>query len=159
MTDHLYLSGEQLPCVIIPPGNYVIQSVTINPGVPLNVGLPNTLGNVIIMTSSAPQPELGVWNIKPADQGGFHIQNVGLRRNVTSIHLTESNLFLPVVAVTNTPATTYAIQCAGGGEYVIKNVVADQLWTPVPSSDQEVSTIELLPASGSRTQHWNFVPA
>lgn len=53
----------QLPCVILPPGNYVIQSVTITPGVPLNVGLPNTLGNVIVMTNDAPQPGLGVVRI------------------------------------------------------------------------------------------------
>lgn len=38
--------------------------------------------------------------------------------------LAVQNLFLPVVTVTNTPATTYAIQCAGGGEYVVSLVIA-----------------------------------
>ncbi|KAF8190075.1 hypothetical protein BJ912DRAFT_965684 [Pholiota molesta] len=145
-----------LPCVILQPGDYTIQSVTTTPGVPLSPGEPNTFGNIIVMENN-PQP--GVWRLANADQGGYHILNVGLARNVTTLHLIESNLFLPIVAPANTPAVTFAIQCAGGGEYVIKNVDADQLFTPTNSALAGVSNIELLPSTGSRTQHWNFIPA
>ncbi|KJA20899.1 hypothetical protein HYPSUDRAFT_68217 [Hypholoma sublateritium FD-334 SS-4] len=146
-----------IPCAILPAGNYAIQSVTIFPGIPLSIGSASTFGNVIIQENNTSAP--GVWHIIPADQGGYHILNVGVARNVTTVNLVESGLFLPVIGLTNTAATTYAIECAGGAEYVIKNVVADQLWTPVSSANPQVSTIALLPSTGSRSAHWNFVPA
>ncbi|KAF8957036.1 hypothetical protein BDZ97DRAFT_1848077 [Flammula alnicola] len=130
MGSVVHTAAIAAPCLLIQPGNYNIESVGFT-GELLNVGSPTGEGNIIVLEKAPPQGQLGVWTLTNADQGGFHILNVELARNVSTLHLIESNLFLAQVALAGAPATTYAIECAGNGEYVIKNVTDDQLWTTV----------------------------
>ncbi|PPQ90641.1 hypothetical protein CVT25_006624 [Psilocybe cyanescens] len=141
-------------CFFPAPGNYSFESVAFT-GELVGVGQ----GFVPVIEKAPPQGNLGVWTLTNADQGGYHIMNVELGQSVTTVHLTESNLFLPTV--TPTGATTYSIECAGanGPQYVIKAVDADQLWTTVPGTrdgdaQQGVANMEMLPANGSDEQRF-----
>ncbi|KAF8180123.1 hypothetical protein BJ912DRAFT_636200 [Pholiota molesta] len=145
-------------CFIPPPGNYSLQSVAFT-GELVGLGQPNGVGFTLVMEKAPPQGNLGVWTLTNADQGGFHILNVEETFTVSTIHFVESNLFLPEAAVAGTPPSTYAIQCAGNGEFVIKAVDDDLLWTTVPGTrpgdeQQGVSTLQMLPADGSNEQHF-----
>ncbi|KAF8959805.1 hypothetical protein BDZ97DRAFT_2077825 [Flammula alnicola] len=143
-------------CSILQPGNYNIESVGF-PGELLDIALPSSTLNVIFVEQTPPQGQLGVWALTNADQGGYHIQNVGLGQNVSTIHLIESGLFLAQVGPAGAPASTYAIECAGSGQYVIKNVTADQLWTTVANgSPGGLAFMELRPADGSAIQKFLF---
>lgn len=92
--------------------------------------------------------------------------NVGVARNVSTVNLVESvrsylvsctlttatyageqGLFLPVIGLANTAATTYAIECAGGAEYVVSITINEghapnhelvhlcrsRMWSPISS--------------------------
>ncbi|KAF9007075.1 hypothetical protein BDQ17DRAFT_1423154 [Cyathus striatus] len=152
------LPARQVSCFIPEVGNYNLVSESMV-GELLGVGQTFPTGNIIVMEKAPPQGDLGVWTLTTADNGGFHIQNVELGGNVTTLHLQESNLFLAQVANAGTPAETYSIECAGGGAYAIKAVVEDQVWTAIPGSlpgdEQEgVASVELLPADGSSAQRF-----
>ncbi|KAF8959798.1 hypothetical protein BDZ97DRAFT_2060968 [Flammula alnicola] len=123
-------AAAQAPCLPVTAGNYSIESAGFTGGF-LTVGRPVETGNLTVLETAPPKGQLGVWTLTNADQGGFHILNIELARNVTTLHLTESNLFLAQVAVAGAPATIYGIECAGNGEYVIKTINEDQLWTAV----------------------------
>ncbi|KAF9475353.1 hypothetical protein BDN70DRAFT_996495 [Pholiota conissans] len=150
-----------LPCVTLKSGLYKINTVAVTPGLPLTVGESIATGNILITEANPPVPGQSIWRLTAAGQGGYNIENAGLGRNITTFYFTaESGLILPVVSSATVPADTFAIQCAGGGEYVIKSVNADQLFTTTPSNIAGISNIELRPSVGSRaTQHWNFVAA
>ncbi|KAF9485676.1 hypothetical protein BDN70DRAFT_870985 [Pholiota conissans] len=96
-----------------------------------------------------------------AYKGGFYITSDVVGFTVGTIHLTESNLFLPLVASPFAdppiPATTYAIERAGGGAFVIKAIDAEVLWTSIPAvdpTDPETGNaiIQMLPADGGSHQ-------
>ncbi|KJA25318.1 hypothetical protein HYPSUDRAFT_37817 [Hypholoma sublateritium FD-334 SS-4] len=149
-------------CVILAPGKYSIQSVGL-PGELAGVGQPFDAVFPIIFEKAAPQGNLGVWTLTNADQGGYTIFNVGSGRNVTTGALPESQLPLPVLSVPGTQGVTYAIQCAGNGEYVIKAVDADMVWTTLPATgpgeepvEEGLATMVIEPASGSDEQHFIF---
>ncbi|KAF8169798.1 hypothetical protein BJ912DRAFT_1086186 [Pholiota molesta] len=86
-----------------------------------------------------------------AEEGGFHVLSV--KEGLTVATLVESNLTLPEAAFT-APPSTYAIECVGNGEFVIKVVDEDLVWTAVPETregdeQQGAATVEMLPADGS----------
>ncbi|KJA25304.1 hypothetical protein HYPSUDRAFT_76045 [Hypholoma sublateritium FD-334 SS-4] len=147
-------------CAILAPGNYSIQSVAL-PGELVGVGQPFSEGFTLALEKAPPPGNLGVWTLTNADQGGYTILNVELGRNVTTGALPESQLPLPVLPVPVTHGITYAIQCAGNGEYVIKAVDADLLWTTLPGTgiadmEEGVASMVMEPASGSEEQHFIF---
>ncbi|KAH9481802.1 hypothetical protein JR316_0006329 [Psilocybe cubensis] len=147
-------ASQTLSCFPPAAGNYSFESVAF-PGELVGVGQ----GFVPVIEKAPPQGNLGVWTLTTADQGGYHIMNVELMETVTTVHLVESNLFLPTVS--SAPATTYAIECAGanGPQYVIKAVDDDLLWETIPGTrdgdaQQGVANVEMHPADGSDEQRF-----
>ncbi|KAF8994408.1 hypothetical protein BDQ17DRAFT_1431067 [Cyathus striatus] len=136
------------------PGNYNIISQSMAGEL---VGVGQT--GFLIMENIAPQGNLGVWSLTTADNAGFNIQNVELGRNVTTVHLRESNLDVTLVADAGTPADSYAIECAGGGAYVIKAAVQDEVWTTVPATGEPYESegyaqVMVVPANGASAQRF-----
>ncbi|KAF8169796.1 hypothetical protein BJ912DRAFT_1066959 [Pholiota molesta] len=145
-------------CFIPPPGNYTFQSISF-PGELVRLGsaiAPNNDGFTLGLEKAPPQGNVGTFTLTSAEEGGFHILNV--EEGLTVATLVESNLTLPEAAFT-APPSTYAIQCAGNGKFVIKVVDEDLLWTTIPGTrvgdaQQGVATVEMLPADGSDAQRF-----
>ncbi|KAF8170139.1 hypothetical protein BJ912DRAFT_1066783 [Pholiota molesta] len=145
-------------CFIPPPENYTFQSVSF-PGKIVRIGgaiAPNSDGFTLGLEKAPLQGNVGTFTLSSAEEGGFHILNV--EEGLTLATLIESNLTLPEAAFT-APPSTYAIQCAGAGEFIIKAVDADLVWTTIPGTrvgdaQQGVATVEMLPADGSDAQRF-----
>ncbi|KAJ7190801.1 hypothetical protein GGX14DRAFT_579496 [Mycena pura] len=90
------------------------------------------------------------WEFKEADQGGFKITNVGVR---TSVFSENGDLFTGYVR----PAETFAVESAGPGEFIIKEVARDEEWTaeytPTPFPE-----LRLAPSKGLKEQKWRLTP-
>ncbi|KAF9471620.1 hypothetical protein BDN70DRAFT_998566 [Pholiota conissans] len=152
-------AATTLPCVTLESGLYNINTVAVTPELPMTVGESITVGNILIAEANPPQPDQSIWRVTVAEQGGYTIESEVLGRNVTTF-TAESGVIMPIVSPAMVQADIYAVQCASGGEYVIKSFNGDQFFTTTPSNDTGILNIELLPLVGSgATQLWDFVAA
>ncbi|KAF7373887.1 hypothetical protein MSAN_00601000 [Mycena sanguinolenta] len=133
---------------VLDPGVYRIVNVATNTPVAASVQ-----NGQIYVTIEGQQPgALAEWKLQKADQGGFTITNVALG---TSIFSANQGLLFCGWA---TPAETFAIEPAGSGEFIIKEVAADEEWTLVPVSGSPIGTLRLSPSQGRKEQLWRLIP-
>jgi hypothetical protein len=130
-------------CHVLAPGQYTIA--TADNGWLLQYYSHAMSAPGIISHAVPPVGQRGVWELTNAPQAAYYIRNVGENANVTVF----SNYGRPM-PITG-PAEAFAIQCAGGGTYVIKNPVADELWTAAPDALVNISG-----ANGDITQRFLF---
>ncbi|KAF8188878.1 hypothetical protein K438DRAFT_2145910, partial [Mycena galopus ATCC 62051] len=90
---------------------------------------------------------LGVWHIQPVNDGSaeYAIFHVGLRAATSSVRDV-------IIAGGNTPTILFAIESAGGEDYVIKVPNEDKVWSFGSSS----GVVQLEPQQGAATQLWRF---
>jgi len=88
-----------------------------------------------------------LWDVKDSVDGSYTLRNIGLN----TIAAAGPSGFV----VTEPKATSFSIEPAGDGEFVIKLPDADSVWNVelpvIPRGD-----IRLRPANGSPTQRWTF---
>ncbi|KAF8190205.1 hypothetical protein K438DRAFT_1763224 [Mycena galopus ATCC 62051] len=90
----------------------------------------------------------GVWDILPPQDGsaGYVIFNVDLRAATSS--------FRDVIVAGGTTAAPFAIEPAGGKEYVVKLPNEDKVW----SLGSTFEALHLEPQQGAAKQLWRFEP-
>ncbi|MFF4415795.1 hypothetical protein ACFYY8_24975 [Streptosporangium sp. NPDC001559] len=115
-------------------------------------------GAPVFVSSTRENPgPFELWEITRV-QGGFTIKNVGLslvRHSNVYASVSRSEEGEPVI--TDRQPTTWSVEPAGHGTFVVKAPNEDLLWNVeppvVPRGD-----VALRGANGSDTQRWQFVP-
>ncbi|KAF7369637.1 hypothetical protein MVEN_00294700 [Mycena venus] len=99
----------------------------------------------VAVANEGQSPGRITWELKKADQGGFHIINVDIEE---SIYVGQTGLlycsWVP-------PAETFAVEQAGSGEFIVKEVNSDEEWTA------ELGVVRLTPSHGQKEQKWRFI--
>ncbi|KAJ6536106.1 hypothetical protein B0H19DRAFT_1270908 [Mycena capillaripes] len=129
---------------VLDPGIYQIVSVAT--GQPVDAPAENS--GLALAPSPAPVPS-GLWQLERADQGGFTLTNVALGCSIFS----RNNGYL---ICGSEPAETFAIQQAGEGVFIIKEVVEDEEWTVTYFGHWP--GVALAPSRGAQQQLWRFIP-
>jgi len=135
-------------CVVLAPGQYTIAAA--GTGWQLRPYHHSHAPPAIDSHAEAPTGQLGVWSLTNAPQGAYYIKNVGENANVAVLSFSGPQPYTS----SSEDAVPFAIQCAGNGRYVIKNPVADELWTAPPDA-----WVKILGANGDITQQFIFTQA
>ncbi|KAJ7500656.1 hypothetical protein B0H11DRAFT_1996092 [Mycena galericulata] len=97
--------------------------------------------------------ENGVWDLTNVAADTWTFQNTGTGQYIQADE-TDNNI------VTGTSPTIFAVNSAGGGNFVIKLPYADLVWEYIyDGSSMEYGKVELRPADGSASQQWAILAA
>ncbi|KAJ7121040.1 hypothetical protein C8R44DRAFT_787248 [Mycena epipterygia] len=128
----------------IDPGDYLIFNVATNSQV-----RSYTPNDVVFVSQTREYPgPFGTWTLEPAKEDAFTLLNVGLQMHA---FVDDDN---NVITGDEEDATSFAIQPAGGNQFVIKLPNEDMVWTVDDGALR--SPVHLEPASGSDTQRWTM---
>ncbi|KAH9478944.1 hypothetical protein JR316_0009407 [Psilocybe cubensis] len=133
-------------CAVLTPGQYTIASA--GTGWKLRPYHHSHAPPAINTLEEEPTGQLGVWSITSAPQSAYYITNVG--ENAPVLTLQYGGAPQPYTSWGASPVA-FAIQCAGNGKYVIKNPVADEVWTAEPGA-----WVKILGANGDISQRFVF---
>ncbi|KAF8190214.1 hypothetical protein K438DRAFT_1971089 [Mycena galopus ATCC 62051] len=125
------------------PGRYKIS----NTAFPDSQLVARQMAQPVTLSSPGQGPgPIGMWDILPAldESAGYLIINVGLRAATSS--------FRDVIVAGGTTAAPFAIEPAGGKEYVIKLPNEDKVW----SLGSPFEALHLEPQQGAAKQLWRF---
>ncbi|PPQ94609.1 hypothetical protein CVT25_011403 [Psilocybe cyanescens] len=135
-------------CSVLAPGQYIISSAET--GWKLRPYHHSHAPPAINTLETEPTGQSGVWLITGAPQSAYYITNVG--ENAPVLTLQYGGAPQPYTAW-GADAVAFAIQCAGAETYVIKNPVADEVWTADPGA-----WVKILGANGDISQRFIFTP-
>jgi len=139
---------ESRACVVLAPGHYTISAA--GTGWQLRPYHHSHAPPAINSLQDAPSGQLGVWSITNAPQSAYYIKNVGENANVATLQFSGKQPY----TTSGEGPVAFAIQCAGNGRYVIKNPVADELWTA-----EAGAWVKILGANGDIAQQFLFAKA
>ncbi|KAJ7500655.1 hypothetical protein B0H11DRAFT_786322 [Mycena galericulata] len=91
------------------------------------------------------------WNATQVSSDTWVFQSLGTGQWI------QANATNNLIVAGDYPPTVFAVNSAGGGEFVIKLPNADLVWS-VYDVDMEYGGVELEPSDGSVTQHWHILP-
>ncbi|KAF7334720.1 hypothetical protein MVEN_02302700 [Mycena venus] len=131
----------------VEPGFYLIINVATN--TPVIASAEN--GEVGMAIEGRRPDDLGKWELKKADQGGFKIYNVALKDS--PIWSSNGELFCGKFK----EAETFAVEPAGPGVFNIKEVNRDDEWTVLDSS-WPIPLLRLDESHGRKEQLWRLIP-
>ncbi|KAJ6569100.1 hypothetical protein B0H19DRAFT_1256774 [Mycena capillaripes] len=130
---------------VLDPGVYqIVSQATGHP-----VDAPAENSGLALAPNPAPVPS-GLWQLERADQGGFTLTNVALGCSIFS----RNNGYL--ICGSDETAETFAIEPAGEGVFIIKDVVEDEEWTVTYFGHWP--GVVLAPSRGAQEQLWRFIP-
>ncbi|KAJ7486888.1 hypothetical protein FB451DRAFT_1168268 [Mycena latifolia] len=108
---------------------------------------------VLVGQAAAPPGNFGIWERSELSADKYIFQNLGTGQWIT---VNEANNHL-VTVNGRANATVFAVESAGGGEFVIKLPNADSVWEALFDGTSPIfGRIILRPASGSVLQRWTF---
>ncbi|KAJ7913323.1 hypothetical protein B0H13DRAFT_2005261 [Mycena leptocephala] len=107
----------------------------------------------VLVGQGALQPgDFGVWDRDELSADKYIFTNHGTGQEIS---VNEDNDHL--VTSSEAPGTVFAVESAGGGEFVIKLPNADSVWEAIFDGTSPIfGRIALRPASGSVYQRWKF---
>ncbi|KAJ7855550.1 hypothetical protein B0H13DRAFT_2079507 [Mycena leptocephala] len=107
---------------------------------------------VLVGQGASPPGDFGVWDRDEISADNYVFTNHGTGQE---INVNETNDHL--ITSSEAPATVFAVESAGGGEFVIKLPNADSVWEAIFDGTSPIyGRIALRPASGSVYQRWTF---
>ncbi|KAJ7690486.1 hypothetical protein B0H17DRAFT_1064832 [Mycena rosella] len=108
---------------------------------------------VLVGQAAAPPGNFGIWERSELSADKYVFQNLGTGQWIT---VNAANNHLVTVNGANN-ATVFAVESAGGSEFVIKLPDADSLWEALFDGTSPIfGRIIMSPASGSTLQHWKL---
>jgi len=134
---------------IIPPGTYIIQNVASH-----SLVRAYHQTSPLFVSSTRENPgKYVLFNIEDAENSsGYTIKNVGLDKYVSAAEEVAGE---PLFA--NGFPEAFSVEQAGGGEFVIKAVNKDLVWT-IGEPVIPTGTVILLPEEGDTTQRFTITP-
>ncbi|KAH9478943.1 hypothetical protein JR316_0009406 [Psilocybe cubensis] len=133
-------------CAVLTPGQYTISLAET--GWKLRPFHRSHSPPAITNLEEEPVGLSGVWSITPAPQSAYYITNAA--DNAPVLTLVFGGVLQPYTSWGESPVA-FAIQCAGGGTYIIKNPVADEVWTAEPGA-----WVKIFGANGDISQRFVF---
>ncbi|KAJ7821282.1 hypothetical protein B0H13DRAFT_2377429 [Mycena leptocephala] len=107
---------------------------------------------VLVGQGASPPGDFGVWDRDEIRADNYVFTNHGTGQEI-SVNETNDHL----ITSSEAPATVFAVESAGGGEFVIKLPNADWVWEAIFDGTSPIyGRIALRPASGSVYQRWTF---
>ncbi|KAJ7896367.1 hypothetical protein B0H14DRAFT_2679198 [Mycena olivaceomarginata] len=108
---------------------------------------------VLVGQVAAPPGNFGIWERSEPSADKYVFQNLGTGQWIT---VNEANNHLVTVNGANN-ATVFAVESAGGSEFLIKLPDADSVWEALFDGTSPIfGRIILRPANGSALQRWTF---
>ncbi|GJJ73088.1 hypothetical protein EMPS_05446 [Entomortierella parvispora] len=138
----------------IEPGTYLIQTIDDKY---LSIGpVPPVIPPLDIPARLSARPRDHLWEVRPADDGGYTIREVQRRRRgePTNVYGLNRNEDEAVILSARKAPQSWAVDSAGEGLFTIGVVNQDSLATV---NEDEYPPIILQPANGSPDQRWRFV--
>ncbi|KAJ6533654.1 hypothetical protein B0H19DRAFT_1241593 [Mycena capillaripes] len=107
---------------------------------------------VLVGQAATPPGNFGIWERSELSADKYIFQNLGTGQWIT---INEVNNHLVTVNGRDN-ATVFAVEAAGGNEFVIKLPNADSVWEFLFGASPLFARIIMKPASGSALQRWTF---
>ncbi|KAJ7258908.1 hypothetical protein C8J57DRAFT_1340556 [Mycena rebaudengoi] len=108
---------------------------------------------VLVGQAAAPPGNFGIWERTELSADKYVFQNLGTGQWIA---VNGANNHLVTVNGANN-ATVFAVESAGGGEFVIKLPDADSVWAALFDGTSPIfGRIIMSPAIGSALQRWTF---
>ncbi|KAJ7027268.1 hypothetical protein C8F04DRAFT_1122912 [Mycena alexandri] len=108
---------------------------------------------VLVGQAAAPPGDFGIWERSELSADKYVFQNLGTGQWIA---VNKANNHLVTVNGASN-ATVFAVESAGGAEFVIKLPNADSVWEALFDGTSPIfGRIILRPASGSTLQRWTF---
>ncbi|KAJ6545781.1 hypothetical protein B0H19DRAFT_1076041 [Mycena capillaripes] len=108
---------------------------------------------VLVGQAATPPGNFGIWERTELSADKYVFQNLGTGQWIT---INEANNHLVTVNGEGN-ATVFAVESAGGNEFVIKLPNADSVWEALFDGTSPIfGRIIMRPASGSTFQRWTF---
>lgn len=127
----------------------IMNVATMNPVITFSN---NPVLEVLVGQGASPPGDLGVWDRGELGADSYVFTNRGTGQKIS---VNDGNDHL--VTSIDVPATVFAVEAAGQGEFVIKLPYADSVWVAIFDGTSPIfGRIALRPASGSAFQRWTF---